>query len=107
MTPEGQPNGRDDPVDDEPVGEVLSVRFGRSANCSSVGSVVDVLFVSSVVGTALLAALAVTLRSAGGDPPRPEGDPVADDDDGDGGDADDGQPGPEEGGQDADPPRTG
>ena len=49
--------------DDE--GRVLSVHFGRSANCSSVGSVVDVLFVSSVVGTALLGAVAVLMRRAG------------------------------------------
>ena len=43
-------------------GGVLAVHFGRSANCSSVGSVVDVLFVSSVVGTALLGAIAVLMR---------------------------------------------
>jgi hypothetical protein len=40
---------------------VLAVHPGHSANCSSIGSVVDVLFVSSVVGTALLAALGVLL----------------------------------------------
>lgn len=43
-------------------GRVLSAHLGRSANCSSVGSVVDVLFVSSVVGSALLVSLAVLLR---------------------------------------------
>jgi hypothetical protein len=47
--------------DAEEKGEVLAVHFGRSASCSSIGSVVDVLFVSGVVGTALLAALAVML----------------------------------------------
>jgi hypothetical protein len=52
-------------MDDEDEGRVLSVHFGRSANCSSVGSVVDVLFVSSVVGTALLGAVAVLMRRAG------------------------------------------
>ncbi len=51
-------------------GRVLSVRFGRSANCSSVGSAIDVLFVSSVVGTALIGALAFLLRR----PARDEGD---------------------------------
>ena len=51
-------------------GEVLSARFGRSANCSSVGSVVDLLFVSSVVGTAVLGALAVMVRGAGDAPER-------------------------------------
>ncbi len=40
---------------------VLCVHFGRSANCSSIGSVVDVLFVSGVVGTAVLASVAVLL----------------------------------------------
>ncbi len=49
--------------------DVLCVHFGRSANCSSIGSVVDVLFVSGVVGTAVLASVAVLL---GGD--RDEGD---------------------------------
>ena len=52
------------PVQDD----VLCVHFGRSANCSSIGSVVDVLFVSGVVGTAVLASVAVLL---GGD--RDEG----------------------------------
>ena len=42
---------------------VLSVHLGRSANCSSVGSVVDVLFMSSVAGTAILGALAVYLKT--------------------------------------------
>lgn len=46
----------------EEEGRVLAVHFGRSANCSSVGSVVDVLFVSSVVGTALVGAVTVLLR---------------------------------------------
>lgn len=41
---------------------VLSVHLGQSANCSSIGSVIDVLFVSGVAGTALLAAFAVLLR---------------------------------------------
>lgn len=44
--------------DDE---RVLCVHFGRSANCSSIGSVIDVLFVSGVAGTAVLASLAVLL----------------------------------------------
>ena len=50
----------------DPDGEgVLSVHFGRSANCSSIGSVIDVLFVSGVVGTAVLASLAVLLGGRG------------------------------------------
>ncbi len=46
---------------DAALDEVLCVHFGRSANCSSIGSVVDVLFVSGVVGTAVLASVAVLL----------------------------------------------
>ena len=55
----------DEPAEADDEG-VLSVHFGRSANCSSIGSVIAVLFVSGVVGTAVLAALAVLLggRSA-------------------------------------------
>lgn len=41
---------------------VLAVHLGQSANCSSIGSVIDVLFVSGVAGTAILAAFAVLLR---------------------------------------------
>jgi hypothetical protein len=47
--------------------DVLCVHFGRSANCSSIGSVVDVLFVSGVVGTAVLASVAVLLGGVGDD----------------------------------------
>lgn len=54
----GEPDGGAPHTDDE---RVLSVHFGRSANCSSIGSVIDVLFVSGVVGTALLASIAVLL----------------------------------------------
>lgn len=58
-----EPSDQSAEADDE---RVLSVHFGRSANCSSIGSVIDVLFVSGVVGSAVLAALAVLLggRSA-------------------------------------------
>lgn len=55
---------------------VVAVHLGRSANCSSVGSIVDVLFVSSVVGTALLGAMAVLLRgSKRGDEEERDEDP--------------------------------
>lgn len=56
----------------EPEGEVLSIHFGRSANCSSVGSVVDVLFVSSTVGMAILASAAILLRRPARNDPREE-----------------------------------
>ena len=42
-------------------GRVLSVHFGRSANCSSIGSVVDVLFVSSIAGAAVLSSVAILM----------------------------------------------
>ena len=38
-----------------------AVRVGHGANCSSVGSVVDTLFATAVVGGALLAAIAAAL----------------------------------------------
>jgi hypothetical protein len=46
---------------DEGEGRVLSVHFGRAASCSSVGSVVDVLFLSTVAGAAVISALGVWL----------------------------------------------
>jgi len=53
---------------------VLAVHVGHASNCSSVGSVVDFLFVSAAAGAALLAAVAATLGSS----TRPEaGEPEA------------------------------
>lgn len=46
---------------DEGEGRVLSVHFGRAASCSSVGSVIDVLFLSTVAGAAVISALGVWL----------------------------------------------
>lgn len=46
----------------EDEGRVLSIHVGHSANCSSVGSFVDFLFVSSVVGAAAVGAFAILLR---------------------------------------------
>lgn len=46
---------------DEEVPAVLSVHFGRSANCSSIGSIVDFLFLSAAGGAAVLSALALAL----------------------------------------------
>lgn len=53
---------RHDDIDDIAEGEVLSVHLGHSANCSSVGSIVDFLFLSSVAGAAVVSAIAVILR---------------------------------------------
>jgi hypothetical protein len=43
-------------------GRILSVHLGQSASCSSVGSVVDFLFVSSILGAAMLSAIVILLR---------------------------------------------
>jgi len=40
---------------------VRSIREGHGANCSSVGSVVDALFASAVVGGAIFAAVVASL----------------------------------------------
>jgi hypothetical protein len=40
---------------------VLSVREGHGANCSSVGSVIDTIFASAVVGGAVFAAVVASL----------------------------------------------
>jgi hypothetical protein len=44
---------------------VLRVRLGHGANCSSMGSVIDTLFATAVVGAAVFAAVAAALRSEG------------------------------------------
>ena len=41
---------------------ITRVREGHGANCSSVGSVVDTLFLSAVAGGAVLAAVAAALK---------------------------------------------
>ncbi|MBX3250943.1 MAG: hypothetical protein KF901_27450, partial [Myxococcales bacterium] len=62
-------HARDDSIDeigdDDATGEVLEVHFGRAASCSSVGSVIDFLFVSTVAGAALVSSLAVLLAREG------------------------------------------
>jgi len=45
-------------------GELLSAHLGRSANCSSIGSYVDFLFLSATVSGSVMAALAVALAGA-------------------------------------------
>jgi hypothetical protein len=41
---------------------VRAVRLGHGANCSSVGSVIDTLFVGAAVGGAILAALCAAMK---------------------------------------------
>lgn len=62
---------------------VRVVRPGTSANCSSIGSVVDMLFAGGVVGGALFAAACAAL-TADAERARDRGD-ASDDEDGDGG----------------------
>jgi hypothetical protein len=57
---------RSDPRED-PAGfadGVLVVRRGPGANCSSIGSAVEMLFLSATVGAAVLAAIAAALDPA-------------------------------------------
>jgi hypothetical protein len=62
-------------VDERPAPElpegVLAVRTGPGANCSSIGSVVDLLFATVVVAGAVYAAVATALP----DPPRKDPPP--------------------------------
>jgi len=61
----------DDSIDEVPTsGElpeaagILSVRHGPGANCSSIGSAVEILFLSATAGAAILAAVAAVLRAS-------------------------------------------
>jgi hypothetical protein len=55
---------------------VRIVRLGHGANCSSIGSVVDTLFASAVIGGAVLAAVIAAMKnepiSVVGPPPEPD-----------------------------------
>jgi hypothetical protein len=42
---------------------VLRVRVGHGANCSSIGSVVDTLFATAAVGAAVFAAVVAALKN--------------------------------------------
>jgi len=58
--------------------EIVVVRRGPGANCSSIGSVLDVLFLSALVGGAILVGVAAAFgRDAEpreGEPEKPGGD---------------------------------
>jgi hypothetical protein len=41
---------------------ILVARVGHGANCSSMGSVIDTLFASAVIGGAIFAALAAAMK---------------------------------------------
>lgn len=51
---------------------VRAVRIGHGANCSSVGSVVDTLFLGAAVGGAIFAAICAAMQS---EPIRVVGEP--------------------------------
>ncbi|MDO9016431.1 MAG: hypothetical protein Q8S73_10620 [Deltaproteobacteria bacterium] len=61
------------PVADEGV---LVVRRGPGANCSSIGSAVEMLFLSATVGTAILAAVAAALDPRDDDEPDDPDEPA-------------------------------
>ncbi len=57
---------------------VLVVRRGPGANCSSIGSAVEMLFLSATLGTAILAAVAAALDpNDDSDPDDPAAPPSA------------------------------
>ena len=45
------------------VDQVLRVRTGHGANCSSIGSVIDTLFATATVGAAVFAAVLAALKT--------------------------------------------
>ena len=55
---------------------ILAVRRGPGANCSSIGSAVEMLFLSASAGSALLVAVSALLKpDEEGDAPKPEAPP--------------------------------
>lgn len=63
---------------DAPRRGIRAVRLGHGANCSSIGSVIDTLFATAAVGTAIFAAVAAALASesvrvVGKPPPAKDG----------------------------------
>lgn len=58
--------------DEDPTRGVLVVRRGHGANCSSIGSAVEMLFLTATAGAAILAAVGAALRPAADDAPPAE-----------------------------------
>lgn len=52
------------PSEEDLEEHVLVVREGHGANCSSIGSVIDTLFASAVVGGVLLTAILAAIKKA-------------------------------------------
>lgn len=59
------------PIDPE---EILTVRRGPGANCSSIGSALDVLFLSATVAGVILVSVAAALGDEERAPPKDEGE---------------------------------
>ncbi|TAK26632.1 MAG: hypothetical protein EPO40_20010 [Myxococcaceae bacterium] len=57
---------------EDPTDGVLVVRRGPGANCSSIGSAVEMLFLSATLGTAILAAVAASLDPKPDEPDEPD-----------------------------------
>jgi len=58
--------------------DILVIRRGPGANCSSIGSVLDVLFLSAIAGGAILVGVAALLDDR--PTPRPEAEGECDED---------------------------
>jgi hypothetical protein len=55
-------NERDTAEPDIHLKSVRAVRLGHGANCSSIGSVVDTLFATAVIGSAVLVAVLAAMK---------------------------------------------
>ena len=55
---------------------ILAVRRGPGANCSSIGSAVEMLFLSATAGVAIVAAVSAALRPHDDDDPPAEAPPA-------------------------------
>lgn len=57
--------------------DILVIRRGPGANCSSIGSVLDVLFLSAVAGGVILVGVAALLGEQAAKPQEPEAGPAS------------------------------
>ncbi len=64
-------------MNDDDASHILAVRRGPGANCSSIGSAVEMLFLSASAGSALLVAVSALLEPDEDDAPKPEAPPPA------------------------------
>ncbi|MBP9112556.1 MAG: hypothetical protein KBF88_07080 [Polyangiaceae bacterium] len=76
MPPHSVPQPSFDPPP-ENAPSLRSVRLGTGANCSSIGSMVDTLFLTSIAGTALTAAVLAGFHRPKADPGEPNDPPAS------------------------------